>query len=65
MARILIAYASRHGHTANIADVVRRAGHRVTIASDVAREDPLPHDSDAAIANPRRAAPARATTIQD
>jgi menaquinone-dependent protoporphyrinogen oxidase len=53
MSDILIAFASRHGHTAKIADriaaVLRDAGHRVRVVDDVAAVDPSPYDFDAVI----------------
>jgi len=54
MSQILIAFASRHGHTAKIANriaaVLRDAGHRVRVVDDVAAADPSPYDFDAVIA---------------
>jgi len=54
MSQILIAFASRHGHTARIAEriaaVLRAANHRVLVVDDIAAADPSPYDFDAVIA---------------
>jgi menaquinone-dependent protoporphyrinogen oxidase len=54
MSEILIAVASRHGHTnkiaTQIAAVLARHGHRVTLDPDVGDTDPRPHRYDLVIA---------------
>jgi menaquinone-dependent protoporphyrinogen oxidase len=54
MSEILIAVASRHGHTgkiaARVAGVLRGQGHLVDVRDDVAASDPLPHHYDLVIA---------------
>ena len=53
MARVLIAFASRHGHTARIAGRIaqglRAAGHEAQLLDDLSA-DPAPFDYDAVIA---------------
>lgn len=54
MSKILIAVASRHGHTGKIADriadVLGAQGHVVEVQGDVALSDPIPHHYDLVIA---------------
>jgi menaquinone-dependent protoporphyrinogen oxidase len=54
VSRILITYASRHGHTSTIAEriaaALRDAGHEVELVDDADRADPSPRDYDAVIA---------------
>jgi len=54
MTRVLVIYASTHGHTgkiaARIAAVLGSEGHRVDLRGDVAASDPLPHEYDLTIA---------------
>jgi len=54
MSDFLLVFASRHGHTAKIADRLaaglRAAGHTVALIDDPAASDPSPQDFDAVIA---------------
>jgi menaquinone-dependent protoporphyrinogen oxidase len=54
MSEILIAFASRHGHTGaiarRIASTLRAAGHRVSVFDDLAAADPCPRAFDLVIA---------------